>query len=293
MEEHLLDTMGEGRTILFLYVNRPCVVVGKNQNPWLECNTALLRRRRIPLARRISGGGTVYHDNGNLNYSFMLPRTSYSPERVFEKVMAAVRSLGLDPRMQGKNSISVGGRKFSGNAFCLRRNVALHHGTLLVATDTAAMSDCLRPSLSGIATRAVRSAPAEVVNLGDLIRGLRMDEVAASVARAFGTRIEDAASEADFPESAWEAHLERQRSWEWVFGGTPSFDADVVPGLRGRVEKGLVVRIAAVSGGDEVEGFDVADPVRFEGAELLAVLRSRHGDARWENCVRALASVEF
>jgi lipoate-protein ligase A len=170
VEEWLLDHAPH-LPVLFLYVNDPCVVIGKNQNPWRECRLSLMEQENVPLARRISGGGTVYHDPGNLNVSVIVPRTEYREDKQYELIFQTLEATALRHRnfsKLGKNSLGVDGKKFSGQAFCFRGERVLHHGTLLVNADLKRLGRYLGPELEGIQTKAVASVPAQVTNLSGL-----------------------------------------------------------------------------------------------------------------------------
>jgi lipoate-protein ligase A len=167
VEEWLLDNAPH-LPVLFLCVNSPCVVIGKNQNPWRECRLSLMEKEGVPLARRISGGGAVYHDEGNLNVSIIVPRTEYREEKQYELIFQTLEKFGINASRLGKNSLAVDGKKFSGQAFCFRGQHVLHHGTLLVNADLARLGRYLGPEVEGIQTKAVASVPSEVMNLADV-----------------------------------------------------------------------------------------------------------------------------
>jgi lipoate---protein ligase len=182
-EEWLFDHAPE-LPVLFLYVNDPCVVIGKNQNPWRECRLSLMETEGVPLARRISGGGAVYHDGGNLNVSVMVPRTEYVEQKQYELIFQAI-ALQEKLSILGKNSLGVDGLKFSGQAFCHRRGRSLHHGTLLVNADLARLGRYLGPELEGIETKAVASVPSKVANLAQFVPGLTVESLSASLIEQF------------------------------------------------------------------------------------------------------------
>ena len=175
-EEYLLERLPETSHGLLLYVNSPSVVFGKHQNPWRECSVVALRDRGIPLARRISGGGTVYHDLGNLNFSFLLPKEGFDRRRNLETVVRALTSLGIEARISSRHDLTVDGGKISGNAFCFRRGRALHHGTLLIHSELGQLKGALKGS-AGIETFAVESNPSPVVNLRRLQPALTVEGV--------------------------------------------------------------------------------------------------------------------
>jgi len=208
--------------MLFLWQSRDAVVIGKNQDPWLECRVEDIEREGGRVARRISGGGAVFHDIGNLNFSFFVPRREYRAETLFGIVLAALRKVGVHAAGMGKNSLALDGRKVSGSAFCLRRDAALHHGTLLVSTDLAKLERYLQPTRTDPASRAVRSKRAPVMNLSDAVSGLAMpqieDAIAAEASAAWGEPVErvDAAELCGAALPALEA---KYASAEWRFGG--------------------------------------------------------------------------
>ncbi len=234
VEEYLMERSTE--PVLMLWRSDCAVVVGKNQNPWRECRLERMRNDGVPLARRISGGGTVYHDIGNLNYCVVVDRMAYRAELAYEMVIQALETLGVRAEKTGKSNLAVKGLKFSGNAFCFRKGRALHHGTLLLDTDLERLARYLGPSLNAIETRAIRSAPAEVANLG-----LDHAAVAAALKARFKTLYGKDGEPSTLPEPAPSpAALEKQRSADWLYGATPKFTVDI-HNLHLEVERGRVI----------------------------------------------------
>jgi lipoate-protein ligase A len=147
-----------------------------------------MEKEGVPLARRISGGGAVYHDPGNLNVSVMVPRTEYAEQKQYDLIFQTLEATALRHRMiakLGKTSLAVDGLKFSGQAFCHRRECTLHHGTLLVDTDLDRLGRYLGPELEGIETRAIASVPAKVANLSQFAPELTVETLSAALIDCF------------------------------------------------------------------------------------------------------------
>ena len=221
-EELLLesDAAGEG-VVLYLYTNDSCIVVGKNQNPWLECNLETMARDGIPLHRRISGGGAVYHDQGNLNFSFMMPRSLYSECWPYEMISRVLAGFGIEATRSGKSGMEAGGLKFSGQAYCYRRDRVLHHGTLLVDSNLDRLREYLIPKELDIKTHTIRSTRAHVVNLSALSEELTVTSLDASLESMFSAELSEV-SEIEFP-LVDPKQIEIYNSWVWQYGRTPRF----------------------------------------------------------------------
>ncbi|HIR12501.1 MAG TPA: lipoate--protein ligase, partial [Candidatus Choladousia intestinavium] len=135
VEEYLTFHTEPEECILYLWQNRKTVVIGKNQNCWKECRVQRLEEDGGYLARRLSGGGAVFHDFGNLNFTFCVRKENYDVGKQLEVILQAVRDMGLPARKSGRNDLIIEGQKFSGNAFYRSGDFCFHHGTLLVDTD--------------------------------------------------------------------------------------------------------------------------------------------------------------
>lgn len=221
VEQHLLETVEENQCILYLWQNQNTVVIGRNQNPWKECRTLLLEEEGGKLARRLSGGGAVFHDLGNLNFTFLLPQREYDLERQLRVIQQAVRSLGIPAVRSGRNDILADGRKFSGNAFYKNGKQAYHHGTLLVDVDTEKMTRYLNPSKAKLRSNGVDSVRSRVVNLKELNPSITVDALKLSLTEAFADVYGCCVTRLDHSQLD-EAHIaaltQRNRSWEWNFG---------------------------------------------------------------------------
>ena len=169
-EEYLLKSTGED--LFMAWRNKPCIVVGKHQNTSREVNHEFALQHKLPVIRRISGGGAVYHDPGNINFSFIFTGRKENPIdfRLFTRpVIGFLSILGLDARLEGKSSLVVGDVKISGNAAHIYRDKVLYHGTLLVNTDLEVLEQALNGRETNYHDRAVRSVKARVGNLSALL----------------------------------------------------------------------------------------------------------------------------
>lgn len=186
VEEVLMEQVEPGECVLYLWQNENTVVIGRNQNAWKECRTSLLEGEGGHLARRLSGGGAVFHDLGNLNFTFLMHEEDYDLDRQLRVVEEACRSLGLQVERSGRNDVLANGRKFSGNAFYHSRGKAYHHGTLLIHTDGEKLSRYLSPSKAKLQAKGVDSVRARVVNLAELVPGLTCQRMGEEMTAAFG-----------------------------------------------------------------------------------------------------------
>ena len=172
VEEYLFDNSTED--VFMLWQNEPTVVIGRNQNVYAEVRLDEAGKNGVHIARRITGGGAVYHDGGNLNYTFISVNSQggIDFERFTSPVISALRSLGVDAKLGGRNDIEVSGRKISGNAQCKRGNRVLHHGTLLFDSNLEFLSGILSVDEEKIKSKAIKSTRSRVANLKELLPSL-------------------------------------------------------------------------------------------------------------------------
>ena len=185
IEQHLLESVCSGCCLLYLWQNAHTVVIGRNQNAWAECRTALLSEEGGRLARRLSGGGAVYHDLGNLNFTFLMCSGDYDLDRQLSVIQRACRSLGVETERSGRNDLLADGRKFSGNAFYHHEGKSYHHGTLLINVDTERMGRYLSPSKAKLQSKGVESVRSRVVNLKERNPQITVDSLKAALKAAF------------------------------------------------------------------------------------------------------------
>lgn len=258
--EDLLYRRGgfQDRELVLLYRNRPCVVIGRHQNPWVEASLPELRRRGVTIARRNSGGGTVYHDLGNLNLSFLTSKARYDRAANLRLLCRVVKDgLGMELEVNDRDDVMLGTRKVSGTAAKLGRESAYHHCTLLLGVDTSHLHSCLTSQAGDmIQTNATPSVRCPVENLtGGEVEGAVASLVAA-LRREVGQEEGEVVvvpTDLEFP-GLGEVQ-EQLQSWEWIFGKTPKFTIS-----RGAqqilVEKGLVASTSHLlhPGVPEVQG---------------------------------------
>ncbi|KAJ1532387.1 hypothetical protein ONE63_000987 [Megalurothrips usitatus] len=227
--------------ILMLWQNSPTVVVGRHQNPWLEANPAILAEKGVEVARRNSGGGTVYHDNGNLNLTFFTARDVYNRRRNLDLVTRALfREFNLCCQVNAREDIVYEGHKISGTASKLGNPNAYHHCTILVNVDKNVLHDTLCKHDKGIQTNATVSVPSPTVNLQDVNPHVTVEKLLSSLGweflRSSPLSLEDggldyASKQGGFqlvnPTEDWFPGLDKIReefvSWAWRYGKTPKF----------------------------------------------------------------------
>jgi len=228
VEELLFDTLPEGGRVFYLWQNAQTVVIGRNQNAWKECRTALLEEEGGRLARRNSGGGAVFHDLGNLNFTFILPRGEYDVTRQLNVIRRAVAEFGVETQFTGRNDLvlTATGAKFSGNAFKLTEKTALHHGTLMVNVDVDKLSRYLAPSPDKLKAKGVDSVRSRVCNLSEH-GGITIPALTEALQRAFVAEYGSAENMtvSDLPADRLAALEKRNASWEYRMGSTLPFDA--------------------------------------------------------------------
>lgn len=227
IEEYLMENMESDDFIFFLWQNENTVVIGRNQNIWSEVNRKKLFSEKGSLARRISGGGAVYHDLGNLNFSFIGDDSRYSVKRQLQFILDVLKKYGVEGEFIGRNDLVVEGRKFSGNAFYKKKNINLHHGTLLVNVDMEKLDRYLNVDLEKLKSKSVKSVKSRVVNLCELNEKISVDGVKKELKRHFFLMNKNV-SELDFKKIASSNNVknivERSKSDEWIFGENPNFD---------------------------------------------------------------------
>ena len=227
VEQYLTDLQDEGTVTMYLWKNQQTVVIGYNQNPYSECNVQLLLDEGGHLMRRGTGGGAVYHDLGNINFSFIADKSLYDVRKQLSVIQNALLSYGLRSEISGRNDLTYQGRKFSGNAFAKGQRNDLHHGTLLIKTDGAMMQRYLIVNKAKLLKNGVKSVANRVINLSEAVPELTSENIKQPLIRSFEKVYGGIAKRLDFdtlinkPEvQAIKEHISSQ---EFLFGRWEQF----------------------------------------------------------------------
>jgi len=232
LEESLFRNMQTDSRILLLYRNNPSVIIGRNQNPWLECSLKHMQEKKVPCFRRFSGGGTVYHDPGNINYSYMTPRQEFNRSTATALIVKSLQILEVKAEISPRNDILVDGKKISGSAYRISGEKAYHHGTLLVDADLEKLAAYLRPDQSVSKAKGTKSVSSTVANLVNYNPAISYEKIYHAAAVTFTKTekpktiyIDDntARKRADIHEI-----FDQLTSPEWVLGKTPYFTITVL-----------------------------------------------------------------
>jgi len=223
LEEYLFFHKTE--EIFMLWQNSPSIIIGKSQNAMAEIDYTFVTEKHIPVVRRLSGGGAVYHDLGNLNFTYIVNRNGFGDYVGFTKTLRDfLASQGLSAEVSGRNDVLVDGRKISGNAQYFHHGRLLHHGTILIGADLSILGATLRPDTQKIQSKGVKSVQSRVINLSTI---LPMD--AKTFRRAFGSYILETEkpdvytlSEKDLAETE-KLYSEKYSTFAWNFGYSPKY----------------------------------------------------------------------
>ncbi|MBN2796139.1 MAG: lipoate--protein ligase [Clostridia bacterium] len=224
LEEKLFFEVEDNEAIFYLWQNQNTVVIGRNQNPYRECKYLQLEQDGGKLARRLSGGGAVFHDLGNLNFTFIMKKPLYDIKRQLQVIIDAMANLGIKAEFSGRNDILTDGRKFSGNAFYYHEDRCYHHGTLLVSADILNLAKYLSVSKKKIESKGVKSVQSRVINLSELKPDLTIDKLKDALKDSFMKTYSHYDCQTELlDEISNETLYNKYASWDWRFGKTPEF----------------------------------------------------------------------
>ena len=274
VEQYLTDGQENGTVTLYLWKNQRTVVIGHNQNPYSECNVQLLLEEGGHLMRRGTGGGAVYHDLGNINFSFIVDKRLYDVTKQLSVIQDALRSYGLETEISGRNDLTYQGRKFSGNAFAKGQSNDLHHGTILIKTDGAMMQRYLIVDKAKLLKNGVKSVASRVINLSEAVPQLTSDNIKQPLIASFERVYGDKAERLDFDTLINKAEVQAIRehisSHDFLFGRWKQFKTTKKARFPwGGVEISLHVDEANARILDARIASDCLDPETIDRAELL------------------------
>jgi lipoate-protein ligase A len=289
-EEYFLKNFQED--FFLLWRSQPTVVVGKHQNALAEINHEFVRKNQIPLARRLSGGGTVFHDLGNLNFTFIrnVEKIQEVNFKVFTSpIVEALKTLGIAAYTTGRNDLLIDGKKISGNAEHVHKNRVLHHGTLLYNSQLGALKGALKVDLSKFEDKAVQSNRSEVTNIADYLpQPIKVEDFGNQLFSEISKQLTDSQlytpTEADM-QAIQKLSDEKYQTWDWIFGYSPRYrfknqfsssKGEITISLL--VEKGLLVEVS-LSG---------AIPDEFAQKIVVVLLGFRHELSAVESRISAL-----
>ena len=220
-EKRLLELAQPNECILYLWQNRNTVVIGRNQNAWAECRTELLSQEGGHLARRLSGGGAVFHDLGNLNFTFVMCEENYDLVKQMAVIQNACAHCGISTSLSGRNDILAEGYKFSGNAFYHHGGKAYHHGTLLIDVDMDKLGRYLSPPKAKLEAKGVSSVRSRVINLKQLQPALTCQAMKSYMQSAFAEVYGAAVETLELTQEdlqVIDGYAEEFSDWQWLYG---------------------------------------------------------------------------
>ncbi len=232
LEEYLLKQRDLSGDIFLLWQNNPAIIVGRHQNTWDEINHKFVRRNKITVARRMTGGGAVYHDLGNLNFTFIVRGQQpghYDFASFARPVVAALKSLGAAAEFSGRNDILVGGKKISGNAQYRYKDSVLHHGTLLFDSDLGSLVQALNVNREKFTSKGVASVRSRVTNIKEhLAVPLTIKDfesvLAGAVFEAKGKRYKEYGLSRKDLTIIEELVKTKYGTWDWNYGASPGYN---------------------------------------------------------------------
>lgn len=184
-EKYLIDSVRDDDIILYLWQNEKTVVIGRNQNVYDECNLAELEKLGGKVARRMSGGGAVFHDVGNLNFTFIAKSDKYNVNDQMDIIIDALKAFGISAEKNGRNDMTVDGKKFSGSAFTKHGTTECHHGTLMISVNSDILDKVLNVSHEKLSKHNVNSVKSRTVNLSSLSPDITVDKLKNAIKLSF------------------------------------------------------------------------------------------------------------
>ncbi len=290
LEQYVFDSLDQFDEIFLLWINEPSIIVGKNQNTIEEINLDYVKEHNINVVRRLSGGGAVYHDYGNLNYTIISKSkntSAFNFEAFSRPVIEVLAKLGVKAEFTGRNDITIDGKKFCGNAQYMKKGKVLHHGAILFDTDLGVLGKALKVSKDKIESKGVKSVRSRVTNIKDHLKEdisiedfkqLLLDHMI----KEYGGIQEYKLTEEDYA-NINKLMEERYATWEWNFGSSPKFNIEKSKRFpSGKVQTKIDVEDGLIKGikfyGDFFGSGEISDieekfiGVKYKEDEIMKVL---------------------
>ncbi|MFC5407078.1 lipoate--protein ligase [Cohnella soli] len=293
LEEYILRSLPDTEDFLLFYINEPSIIIGKNQNTVEEINAPYVEENGIHVVRRLSGGGAVYHDLGNLNFSFIMKddgQSFHNFKKFTEPVVRALRKLGVDAELTGRNDLQVGERKISGNAQFSTRGKMFSHGTLLFDSEMDNVSSALKANAEKFASKSTKSIRSRVANISEfLAEPMSIEQFRIHLLSSLFEGASDIPTY-ELTEQDWDNVRkladERYRSWDWNYGRSPAFNVRQTKRIEGagtydfrlQVENGVITEATLYGDffgrGDSTEFAFQLIGTKYEEKALDALLES-------------------
>lgn len=220
-EEYLTTTVQDRELIVYLWQNKHTIVIGRNQNAWQECKVEEFLQDGGKIVRRLSGGGAVYHDLGNLNFTFCVKKANYDVDKQLMVILTALKALGINAKKTGRNDITIEQKKFSGNAFYKQGDYCYHHGTLLLSVDSEQMLNFLNVDKAKLQSKGVDSIKSRVTNLQEYYPDITVDlmcaQIRLAVQKIYNCAVEDYVVN-DLDKTKIKELMQKFNDWDWIFG---------------------------------------------------------------------------
>ncbi|SCZ06524.1 lipoate--protein ligase [Alkaliphilus peptidifermentans] len=231
LEEYALKHLDIDDSIIILWQNEPSVIIGRNQNTIEEINNKYIKDNKINVVRRLSGGGTVYHDLGNLNFTFITKRSKENArnfEMFTKPVIETLQQFGVPAEFTGRNDISIEGKKFSGNAQYTYQDKLLHHGTILFNSDLAVVQEALNVKTEKIESKGIKSVRSRVTNILPYLKeSITLEEFKTILAKNMFAHYHQQAKELQLNDDdiviIKKLMDDRYIKWDWNYGESPAF----------------------------------------------------------------------
>ena len=259
-EEYLNDL---GKNVLYLWQNEPTVVIGRNQNPYRECNLKALKDDNVHLMRRKSGCGAVFHDLCNLNFTLITEKSPDCVDKNFQFVKDVLSSLNIEAQQSGRNDIIANGKKISGNAFFENEKIFCQHGTLLISADLKRLENYLTVSKLKLESKGIESVKSRVCNLCDIDSSIDVQKVIDAFIKTADCEVQYLNSSDIEKLPTLRDKIERYNSWAWVFSQAPQYNIS----FEKRFNDGIISAELFIDSGIIKSARISSDSIYFESLE--------------------------